>query len=128
MPGAGAGDSGGSEEPKHEPGEEPDGQDEDQGKRPHVVVDNDVIPYGWELAQSLRYAALLAPELFAGMHPDTPRKWKLRVARGRGVPSWLTWHTSKAVCRLSSHLSPRRLRWTTSTRRTMRARQTTKDC
>ena len=43
VPGAGAGDSGGAEEPKHEPGEEPDGQDEDQpGKRPHVVVDNDV--------------------------------------------------------------------------------------
>ena len=40
VPGAGAGDSGGAEEPKHEPGEEPDGQDEDQpGKRPHVVVD-----------------------------------------------------------------------------------------
>ena len=37
-------------------------------------------------SQSLRYAALLAPELFAGMHPDTPKKWKLRVARGRGVP------------------------------------------
>ena len=43
VPGAGAGDSGGAEEPKHEPGKEPDGQDEDQpGKRPHVVVDNDV--------------------------------------------------------------------------------------
>ena len=100
MPGAGAGDSGGAEEPKHEPGEEPDGQDEDQpGKRPHVVVDNDVKErflgfkelmrkrHGWGLAQSLRYAALLAPELFAGMHPDTPRKWTLRVARGRGVRS-----------------------------------------
>ena len=58
--------------------------------------------HGWGLAQSLRYVALLVPELFAGMHPDTPRKWKLRVARGRGVPpgrpracqltSWLTWH------------------------------------
>ena len=88
-----------AEEPKHEPGEEPDGQDEDQpGNRPHVVVDNDVKEvyhgfkeltrkrHGWELAQSLRYAALLAPELFAGMHPNTPRKWKLRVARGCGVP------------------------------------------
>ena len=43
VPCARAGDSGGAEEPKHEPGEEPDGQDEDQpGERPHVVVDNDV--------------------------------------------------------------------------------------
>ena len=101
VPGARAGDSGGAEEPKHEPGEEPDGQDEDQpGKRPHVVVDNDVKEWflgfkelmrnrnGRGLAQCFRYAALLAPELFAGMHRDTPRKWKLRVARGRGCTPW----------------------------------------
>ena len=87
VPGAGGGDSGGAEELKHEPGEEPDGQDEDQpGKRPHVVVDNDVKGMVSRLQRALgMYAALLAPELFAGMHPDTPRKWKLRVAWGRGV-------------------------------------------
>jgi DDE superfamily endonuclease len=31
--------------------------------------------YGWPMQQSLRHAQFLAPELFADVHPDTPRRW-----------------------------------------------------
>ena len=44
----------------------------------------------WSLAKSLRHAKQLAPDLFRGVHPDTPRRWSLpetptalSVAKGR---------------------------------------------
>jgi hypothetical protein len=46
---------------------------------------------GWGIVQTLRAAKELAPELFAHVHEDVPRKWKrssarpLVESRGRGV-------------------------------------------
>ena len=37
-------------------------------------------------AQASWMGARTKAQILAWMHPDTPRKWKLRVARGRGVP------------------------------------------
>lgn len=65
-----------------------------------------VAKHNWGLVRALRWAKQVAPELFAHLHPDTPRKWKaepLAEKRGRrsllsaGVVSHLA-STAERIC------------------------------